>query len=107
MNFQATFSGSPSVIKIINAPSWSSCLAYCEGTGLGIVGINIWGATIVINDETSTNCFLVTLLSEGTRVTTNYMVFDTDYNILQTWINAQTGKTVMGITLSEKSYVVV
>ena len=34
MNFQASFSNSPTVIKLINAPSWSSCLAYCEETGL-------------------------------------------------------------------------
>ena len=107
MNFLASFSGSPTVTKIINAPSWSSCLAYCEGTGLGIVSISTYNGTIIINDDTTNNCYNVSLLSEGTRVNTNYLVFDTDYNTLQTWINAQTGKTVLGLSVSEKSYVVV
>ena len=106
MNFQASFSNSPTVIKLINAPSWSSCLAYCEETGLVLNSMGSFNDEIVINDNTTTNCYLVTLLSE-TIVNTNHVVFDTDYNTLQTWINAQTGKTCIGIRLSEKSYVVV
>ena len=106
MNFQASFSNSPTVIKLINAPSWSSCLAYCEETGLVLNSMGSFNDEIVINDNTTTNCYLVTLLSE-TMVNTNHVVFDTDYNTLQTWINAQTGKTCIGIRLSEKSYVVV
>jgi len=106
MNFQASFSNSPTVIKLINAPSWSSCLAYCEETGLELNSMGSFNDEIVINDNTTTNCYLVTLLSE-TKVNTNQVVFDTDYNTLQTWINAQTGKTCIGIRLSEKSYVVV
>ena len=106
MNFQASFSNSPTVIKLINAPSWSSCLAYCEETGLVLNSMGSFNEEIVINDNTTTNCYLVTLLSE-TMVNTNHVVFDTDYNTLQTWINAQTGKTCIGIRLSEKSYVVV
>ena len=96
MNFQASFSNSPTVIKLINAPSWSSCLAYCEETGLVLNSMGSFNDEIVINDNTTTNCYLVTLLSE-TMVNTNHVVFDTDYNTLQTWINAQTGKTCIGI----------
>ena len=107
MNFLASFSGSPTVTKIINAPSWSSCLAYCEGTGLGVISISTYNGQIVINDDTSSNCYNVTLLSDASRVNLNYLVFDTDYNTLQNWINAQTGKSVLGLSVSEKSYVVV
>ena len=107
MNFQVTFSGSPTVIKLINAPSWSSCLAYCEGTGLVINNISFYNGEIVINDNTTTNCYTVTLSSDTTNVNSFYQVFDENYNTLQTWINAQTGKTCVGIGLQEKTYVVV
>jgi hypothetical protein len=107
MNFISSFSGSPTATKIINAPSWSSCLAYCEGTGLGILSITSYNGQIIVNDDTTSNCYSVSLISDTTKVVSSYQVFDTDYNTLQTWINAQTGKTVIGITLSEKSYVVV
>jgi len=107
MNFSASFSGSPTVTKLINAPSWSSCLAYCEGTALGIISIGLYTGQIVVNDDTTMNCYSVSLISDTTKVVSSYQVFDTDYNSLQTWINAQTGKSVVGITLSEKSYVVV
>jgi hypothetical protein len=37
MNFLATLINSGTQVnKIINANSWSSCLAYCEGTGFDI-----------------------------------------------------------------------
>jgi hypothetical protein len=107
MNFQVTFSGSPTVIKLINAPSWSSCLAYCEGTGLVINGISLINGEIIINDDTTTNCYTVTFLSNTTNINSFYQVFDTNYNTLQTWINTQTGKTCIGIGLQEKTYVVV
>ena len=93
MNFQVSFSNSPVVIKLINAPSWSSCLAYCEGTGLVLNNISLYNGEIVINDNTTTNCYTVTLSSDTTNVYSFYQVFDENYNTLQTWINSQTGKT--------------
>ena len=35
------------------------------------------------------------------------MVFDTSYDTLQTWIATQTNKSVIGINLQQKTYVVV
>ena len=112
MNFQVTFSAGTgpvnSSLKIINASSWSTCLAYCEGTGVDISQIWYLGNTeVVVNDETSTNCFQVTLKSNTTQLQNSYMVFDTSYNTLQTWIGAQTNKVVASITLQQKTYVVV
>ena len=112
MNFQVLFSAgtSPanSSLKIINASSWSTCLAYCEGTGVAIGQILYLANTeVVVNDETTTNCFQVTLKSSTTQLQNTYMVFDTSYNTLQTWIEAQTNKTVVNISLQQKTYVVV
>ena len=112
MNFQVTFSAGTgpvnSSFKIINASSWSTCLAYCEGTGIDISQIiNLANIEVVVNDETTTNCFQVTLKSSTTQLQNTYMVFDTSYNTLQTWIGAQTNKTVVNISLQQKTYVVV
>ena len=112
MNFQVTFSAGTgpvnSSFKIINASSWSTCLAYCEGTGIDISQIsNLANTEVVINDETTTNCFQVTLKSSTTLLQNTYMVFDTSYNTLQTWIGTQTNKIVTNITLQQKTYVVV
>tara|TARA_R110000868_G_scaffold67277_1_gene199819 strand:+ start:317 stop:655 length:339 start_codon:yes stop_codon:yes gene_type:complete len=112
MNFQVLFSAgtSPanSSLKIINASSWSTCLAYCEGTGVDIGQILYLANTeVVVNDETTTNCFQVTLKSSTTQLRYNYVVFDTSYNTLQTWINTQTNKLVVSINLQQITYVVV
>ena len=112
MNFQVTFSAGTGPVntslKIINASSWSTCLAYCEGTGVDIS--QIWylaNTEVVINDETTTNCFQITLKSTTTQLQNTYMVFDTSYDALQTWIATQTNKTVISINLQQKTYVVV
>ena len=107
MNFQVSFSGSPTTIKIINAPSWSSCLAYCEGTGLVVNSISLMSTQIIVNDESTTNCYSVSLISNTTNLPSTYCVFDTDYNSLQNWINSQTEKSVKAIILNQQSYVVV
>jgi len=40
MNFLVNLgSGVTQEQRIVNASSWSTCLAYCEGTGLTIVSI--------------------------------------------------------------------
>ena len=112
MNFQATlYTGSAGPVnpsyKIINAPSWSACLAYCEGTGENISQLSyLTNAEVVVNDETSTNCFQVSLRSNTTMLLTSYMVFDTSYDTLQTWINSQTNKSVANINVQQKTYVV-
>jgi hypothetical protein len=112
MNFQVTFSAGTgpvnSTLKIINASSWSNCLAYCEGIGSEISQIWCLGnMEVIVNDETTTNCFQVVLKSTTTQLQNTYMVFDTSYNTLQTWINSQTNKTVTSISLQQKTYVVV
>jgi len=110
MNFLATLtdSGTP-VNKVINANSWSSCLSYCEGTGFDINNLTLLSSnvTVVLNNVSSENCFTVFLISTETNASSNYFVFDTDFESLQTWLNAQTGKTVISIQTNKKSYVTV
>jgi hypothetical protein len=112
MNFQVTFSAGTgpvnSSFKIVNASSWATCLAYCEGTGDGISQImNLNNIEVVINDDSSTNCYQVSLKSNTTQLLTSYIVFDTSYDTLQTWINSQTNKSVANINVQQKTYVVV
>ena len=110
MNFLATLtdSGLP-VNKVINTNSWSSCLSYCEGTGFDINNIVLLSSniTVVLNNPSSQNCFNVSLVSTETGLNSNYFVFDIDFETLQTWLNAQTGKTVTSVQLNKKSYVTI
>jgi len=108
MNFLATLSNNNvPVNKLINASSWSSCLAYCEGTGFQINNILVLQSNteVVLNNPSSENCYNVFLQSNTSAASYNYFVFDTDFNSLETWINSQTDKTVSGIQLNKKSYV--
>jgi hypothetical protein len=112
MNFQVTFSAGTgpvnSLLEIVNAPSWSTCLAFCEGTGRAITQImSLENTEVVVNDAISTNCYQVNLKSTTTQLLKSYMVFDTSYDSLQTWIAAQTDFSVASINLQQKTYVVV
>ena len=110
MNFLATLTNSSiPVNKLINANSWSSCLAYCEGTGFEINNITQLSSsvTVVLNNTSSENCFNILFSSKTTSATYNYFVFDTDFDTLQTWLATQTDKTVVSIQTNKKSYVTV
>jgi len=110
MNFLVQLTNSGTVVsKIINANSWSSCLAYCEGTGLEINIINYLSpnTNVVVNDPSSENCYNVSLKSNITNTFTNYFVFATDFSSIETWIGQQEDVTVTGVILSQKSYLTV
>lgn len=110
MNFILNLTDSGlAVNKILNADSWSSCIAYCEGTGFDINNITLLSsnATVVLNNPSSQNCFIILFVSKETNVTYNYFVFDTDFENLQTWLNTQTDKTVLSIQTNKYSYVTV
>jgi hypothetical protein len=110
MNFLVNLlDNSVPVNKLVNANSWSSCLAYCEGTGFQISSITQLASnvTVVLNNASSENCYIVFFQSNTGNTSYNYFVFDTDFESLQTWINAQTDKTVNSVQLNKKSYVTV
>jgi hypothetical protein len=110
MNFLVNLSNNNvPVSKLINANSWSSCLAYCEGTELQINSIVQLASnvTVVLNEPTSQNCYNVNLKLNSTGAIFNYYVFTTDFNSLETWLAEQTDTTVSSIQLSQKSYVTV
>jgi hypothetical protein len=110
MNFLATLSNSGTQLnKMINANSWSACLAYCEGTGFDIniitqISSNV---NVVLLDQTSQNCYNVFLKSNSSSTSLNNFVFATDFNSLETWLAEQADATVVGIQLTQKSYVTV
>ena len=108
MNFLATLSNSQ-VNKIINANSWSACLAYCEGTGLNINSIvQLPSSTsVILKDPTTENCYNVFLKSNSSTTNSNNFVFANDFNSLETWLADQTDVYVVNIQLTQKSYVTV
>jgi hypothetical protein len=110
MNFLVNLSNNNvPVSRIINANSWSACLAYCEGTEFQINSITQLSSNVIIvlNEPTSQNCYNVNLKSNSTGTIFVYYVFVTDFNSLETWLAEQTDTTVTTIQLSQKSYVTV
>ena len=110
MNFQ-TLSQSNSVDKnrIINANSWSACLAYLEGAGESISQISKLRdqVTLLLPKPNSNICYNVLLKDTDTQESSSYVIFQDTFSDLQTWIAQQTGKTVVSINMTEKTYVTV
>lgn len=108
MNFQATFtnSGLTQEQRFINASSWSTCLAYCEGTGLEIFDIQSQPrANVVIHDSGTTNCYQAQIKYEG--LTLLYFVWANDFNSFMTWFDTLTDSIMVGVQNQNKLYVTV
>jgi hypothetical protein len=110
MNFN-TFSknGSTDVQRVINAPSWSSCIAYLEGAGETISQIIYLqsNTTVIINSPSSNNFYNIILEDDVTSAKFSYLILDDNFSNITTWISQQTGKSVVNIQQQTKSYVVV
>jgi hypothetical protein len=91
---------------VINAASWSECLAYCEGTGQGILGIQYIPNTIINYNEIGTNCYNVTA-SKTLGSFENHYVWENSFDNLNTWIESQGFLSVQMVQFTNKAYVVV
>ena len=109
MNFLVTFN-SPTqqqTIEVVNASSWATCLAYCEGTGLDIFQIQqLPNAVIFHNVPGSTSCYQVVAKNASNVLINNY-VWETDFDSLTAWIDLQGFQSVQSVQFSNKSYVIV
>jgi hypothetical protein len=107
MNFQAVLgTGSTQEQRIINASSWSTCLAYCEGTGLGILSIQLLPTVSIVQQDSGTNnCYSGTIKVNG--VTNQYFVWANDFASFSTWYETLTNPVLQNLQNSNKLYVTV
>jgi hypothetical protein len=107
MNFQASLgTGSTQEQRIINASSWSTCLAYCEGTGLNITNIQLLPNVNIVQLSTeTTDCYQGTIKVNG--VATQYFVWANSFDSFNTWFESLTNPVLQNIQFSNKLYVTV
>jgi hypothetical protein len=93
---------------ILSAATWSDATAYAEGTGKDITSINQPSnpPTLVLNSPSSNNFYQLTLKNITTGASTNYFIFEEDYQSLNTWIESQTNTEVTQLYNQQKNYVV-
>jgi hypothetical protein len=107
MNFQAVLgTGSTQEQRIINASSWSTCLAYCEGTGLEITTIQLLPSVNIVQlDSETSECYQGTIKVNG--VATQYFVWANSFDSFNTWYEALTNPVLQNLQFSNKLYVTV
>ena len=92
--------------RVINTSSWSTCLAYCEGTELTIVSIqSLPFVNIVQLDTETTDCYQGTIKVNG--VSTQYLVWANSFDSFNTWFETLTNPVLQNIQFSNKLYVTV
>ena len=91
---------------LLSAATWSNASAYAEGTGKEISSINqpVY-ATVVLNTPLSNNCYQISLKDNETGSSTNYYVFEQDFQSVNNWIELQTNKEVTQLYVQQKNYV--
>jgi len=107
MNFQVLLGeGASQESNFIVAPSWSSCLAYCEGTGKSFNGIqSLPNTQVVLINSGTTNCYQVNLSVNG--VNTPYSVWSETYASFNNWLDSLTGAELISLQFTNKLYVTV
>lgn len=107
MEFQVNLaSGATQEQRVISTSSWSTCLAYCEGTGLDLSTIqSIPQINIVIHDSGTTNCYSAYIKVGGVPI--NYMVWANNFESFNTWVNTLTNPVIQIVQNSNKLYVTV
>lgn len=105
MLFNVIFS-EPNEQLLISGNSWSSCLAYCEGTGKNIGSISTTSNAVIVNNPSSTICFVVTLKDDTNGEVSAFQIFDTYQNVIN-WVNTQVGKSLQTLNKQNKQFVAI
>jgi hypothetical protein len=93
--------------KIIVTNTWSECVAYCEGLSSQISSIQTMpDSTLILNHPESENCYFVTSISKTSGIWYNYLVWETDFDTLYTWIQSQPSLSIQSISERNIAYVV-
>jgi hypothetical protein len=91
---------------LLSAATWSEASAYAEGTGKDISFINQPNyATLVLNSPLSNNFYQLTLKNNTTGASTNYFVFEEDFQSLNSWVELQTNTEVTQLHNQQRNYV--
>ena len=107
MEFQVNyFNENTQEQRVVNASSWSACLAYCEVEELNLTTITSMSqVNVVIHDSGTSNCFTASLKVGGVPI--NYMVWANDFDSFTTWFNTLTNPVLIYLQNSNKLYVTV
>ncbi len=107
MNFLAILGSAQTQVQyVISANSWSSCLAYCEGTGLSINSIQLISQSTIHYNVAGTNSYqLQALDAQGAPI--QCIVWETNFDSLTTWVDSQGYQSIKSLQQSNKTYVVV
>jgi hypothetical protein len=92
---------------LLSATTLSDAAAYVEGTGKEIYSISqpYNTATLVLNAPQFNNFYQLTLRNNSTGASTNYFVFEEDFESLNTWIESQSDTEVIQLYRQQRNYV--
>jgi hypothetical protein len=96
-------SGSP-LIKLLSGNTLGECVAYLEGAGDTILGITALNINLIPNNISSEDSYTVTLKDNVSSVQSNYLIYDTYANV-NSWIDNQSGKSVLNIGYQKRQFV--
>ena len=92
--------------RAISAGTWSQCVTYCESISTDISGIQLLSDPIlVLNHPESENSYFVGALSKTSGMWYNYIVWETDFDALYTWIQSQSSLNIQSISERNLAYV--
>lgn len=104
-NVSTGVSGQPGESFLISGSSWASCVAYFEGLGKNLISI-VLTDDIVIKNNTSDVCFLVSMRDNLTNTAYRYTIYDSFDNVA-IWLNSQSDKTIQTLTKQNKQFVTI
>lgn len=91
---------------LLSASTWSDATAYAEGTGKQITSITEpVNPTLVLNAPLSTNFYQLTLKNTVSGTSTQFFVFDQDFQSLTTWIDSQANTELTNLINQQRNYV--
>jgi hypothetical protein len=82
----------------------SAAILYCDANNFTPQQISFQNINLLLNNPSLTNAYLVNMKDSETAASSSYVIYDTFSNV-QSWINTQTDKVVINVTLQARAFV--
>ena len=104
MNYQLIFKDDSEII--LSSSTFSQAIQYSKTTGKELSMITLFQNEIVVLDQSSIICFAVNAKNTQNNERKTYLVFHTDIDVVNNWIQSQSNLEITQIIKTEKSLII-
>ena len=88
----------------LSGSNMSAAILYCDANNFTPIQIGLQNSDLLLNNPSLNTAYLVGLKDSSTEATSSTIIYDTFSNV-ESWINSQSNKVVITVSIQNRAFV--